>query len=162
MKTLKIITTISTLSLILFLSSTSIAKPVTVHTGDIVKTSAKKQISAAETAISKMTAAVETEFSYLRFDVNKYVNENETAEVTHSSLDYLRFDVTDFMNETEVSEMPSNEFNYLRCDVNNFIENNTENSGTTNKIIFNKVNNPLEALSSKPKALQANNAMRTV
>lgn len=151
MKTLKIITTISTLSLILFLSSSSIAKPVTVHTGDIVKTSAKKQMSAAETAISKITAAVETEFSYLRFDVNKFNNENVSAELPASSVDYLRFnvnsfittgengitelpaniefenlrfDVTDYegLNSDNTNELPANEFEYLRFDVNNYTD----------------------------------------
>ena len=137
MKTLKNITTVATLSLILFLSS-SIANSATLTTGDIVKTSAKKQISAAEAAISKITAAVETEFSYLRFDVNKFNIENVSAELPASPVDYLRFDVKSFStaNEIEITELPSNiEFEYLRFDVTDY---EVLNSGDINEFPANE------------------------
>jgi len=117
MNTSKFTSAIATLSLVLFMSIASIANSNIFYSGDLPK-SADKTMS--------VTAASEKDLSYLRFDVNKYVNENETAEVTHSSLDYLRFDVAEYINETEVSEMPSNEFGYLRFDANNFTESYTD------------------------------------
>jgi hypothetical protein len=119
MNTSKLISAIATLSLVLFMSIASTANSGIFYSGDLPK-SGDKGMSVANT--------IDKDLSYLRFDVNKYVNETEAAEVTPISLDYLRFDVTDFMNETEVSEMPSNELNYLRFDVNNFIENYTDNT----------------------------------
>jgi len=119
MNTSKLTSAIATLSLVLFMSIASIANSTIFYSGDLAK-SGNKSLSA--------TNITEQDFGYLRFDVNKYVNENETVEVKHSLLDYLRFDVADFMNETEASEMPSDEFDYLRFDVNNFIENNIENT----------------------------------
>jgi hypothetical protein len=42
------------------------------------------------------------------------------------------------------------------------VENNIETSGTVSKMIFNKVSNPLAALSSKLKELHENSAIRIV
>ena len=116
MKTSKLTSAIATLSLVLFMSVASIANSITFNSGDLPK-SGDKNMPVANTT--------EKDLSYLRFDVNKYVNENETAEVTYSSLDYLRFDVNEFIDETdaEAMELPmANEFEYLRFDVNNFTE----------------------------------------
>jgi len=125
MKTSKIITTLSLLSFVLFLSFASIANQLTVRTGEIEKTTAKNQISANDCSFAKM---VETEFSYLRFDASKFNTESVSAELPAKSTDYLRFDVNNFIsnNETGISEMPeTNEFNYLRFDVTDYTYNNT-------------------------------------
>jgi hypothetical protein len=114
MNTSKFTSAITTLSLVLFMSIASIADANTLYSGDLSK-SGDKSVSVTTTA--------EKDLNYLRFDVNKYVNENETAEVAHSSLDYLRFDVNTFINESDAAamELPvANEFDYLRFDVNNF------------------------------------------
>jgi hypothetical protein len=121
MNTTKLTSAIATLSLVLFMSIASIADSSSFYSGDLLK-SGDKSVSVTYTS--------ERDLSNLRLDVNKYVNENETNEATHSLLDYLRFDVNKFINETDVEtmELPiTNEFEYLRFDVNNFIESNTEN-----------------------------------
>lgn len=121
MNTSKFTSAIATLSLVLFMSIASIANSNVFYSGDLPKTG-DKTMSA--------TTTNEKDLSYLRFDVNKYVHENETAEVAHSSLDYLRFDVAEFINETNVEtmEMPlADKFDYLRFDVNNFIESFNDN-----------------------------------
>lgn len=123
MKTSKIITTFATLSLIFFMSVTSIANTGTISTGDLVKTGAVAEL---------------TSFSidYLRFDVNNYVDANE-SEITElpveNEFDYLRFDVNNFTidNATDLTEMPVNEFEYLRFDVNNYSGSAT---GETNEM----------------------------
>ena len=103
MKTTKIITTLATLNLILFLSSASFAKPYSRLTGDVVKTSVKKEISAAKGKIMGMATAANSinEFSYLRFDVSKFSSENENAEIQLNQLNYLRFDVNTFVREND-------------------------------------------------------------
>jgi len=119
MNTTKLTSAIVTLSLVLFMSVTSIANSVAFYTGDL-PISGDKSLS--------ISSSTEMDFSYLRFDVSKYVN--EAAEVTHSSINYLRFDVNNFVNESdaEAMELPfANEFEYLRFNVNNFIESNTGN-----------------------------------
>jgi len=124
MKTSKIITTVSSLSIALFISFVTVANPLTARTGDIEKTTAKNRISVSESSFTKM---VETEFNYLRFDANKFNTENVTDELPAKSTNYLRFDVNNFIgnNEIETSEMPvSNEFNYLRFDVTSFSNDN--------------------------------------
>jgi len=118
MKTTKFTYTIVTLSLVLFMSVASIANSSTFYTGDLPKPGDKSL---------SISSSSDMDFSYLRFDVNKYVHENEAAEAAHSTLDYLRFDVNEFMNEneTEIMDLPiANEFDYLRFDLNNFTESN--------------------------------------
>lgn len=132
MKTSKIITTLATLNLVVFMSITSFANPNSGNTGDVIKTTAKNQISAdkGNSDASVTTASSENEFSHLRFDVNKFINESETAEFVHNAMNYLRFDVERFVddNEPEISEIPETiDFDYLRFDVNKFTENNTGN-----------------------------------
>jgi hypothetical protein len=148
MKTSKIITSFATLNLVLFISVSSIAKPFTRCEGDIVKTGVKKQIELAKSSIRENGTSVssENEFSNLRFDVNKFINESEVAELTNTitetlrfnvskfintntgsselpvanEFDYLRFDVSNFINSSDLSEMPVNEYDYLRFDVNKY------------------------------------------
>jgi hypothetical protein len=120
MNTSKLSSAIATLSLVLFMSIASKANSAIFYSGDLPK-SGNKSMSVANT--------IDKDLTYLRFNVNKYVNETEAAEVLHSSLDYLRFDVNNYI-ETENSEsmeLPvKNEFDYLRFDVNNFTESNTD------------------------------------
>jgi hypothetical protein len=69
------------------------------------------------------------DFSYLRFDVNKFINENNETDLIHSSLDYLRFDVNNFASKSETVEMElpaANEFEHLRFNVDSFIESNSK------------------------------------
>jgi hypothetical protein len=120
MKTSKLTSAIAIPSLVLFMSIASIANTRTFYSGDLPK-SDNKSISVAN--------PTEKDFSYLRFDVNKYISEDETAEVIHSSLEYLHFDVNEFIDETdaEAMELPmANEFEYLRFDVNNFTESHLD------------------------------------
>jgi hypothetical protein len=120
MNTSKLISAIATLSLVLFMSVASTANSGIFYSGDLTK-SGDKSLS--------ISSASEMDYSYLRFDVSKYINKDETAEIKHSSLDYLRFDVNDFINETddEAMELPlANEFEYLRFYVDNFTESNTD------------------------------------
>jgi hypothetical protein len=69
---------------------------------------------------------VENDLGYLKFDVNKFIDENESeiTELPVSEFDYLRFDVNDFVEpgEENLGEMPINEFDCLRFDVNSFIK----------------------------------------
>jgi hypothetical protein len=120
MKTTKFASAIITLSLVFFMSFASIANSGVLYTGDL-PISGDKSPSISSVSVK--------DFSYLRFDINKYVSETEASEVIHSSLDYLRFDVTKFINDTdaETLELPlANEFEYLRFDVNNFAGSDTE------------------------------------
>jgi hypothetical protein len=129
MKTSKIITTIATLNLVLFMSVSSIANPLTRYDGDIVKTSVKKQIEVIKPSNIENPTPVssEKEFSNLRFDVNKYINDSEVAELTQNIIETVRFDVNKFINtNTEISELPvANEFDYLRFDVKNYSNENS-------------------------------------
>jgi len=114
MKTVKLTSALAVLSLVLFMSVSSIADSGHSNTGDVPK-SGNKSLA--------FSAAAEKDFSYLRFDVNKYMNENNDADAINSSLEYLRFDVNEFIseNESEAMELPvANEFEYLRFDVSSF------------------------------------------
>jgi hypothetical protein len=128
MKTTKIITTLATLNLILFMSVTTIANPTVRQTNDGEKSSVKKQLSSVN--IDAVSSTLVNEFSHLRFDVNDFINADnaETTEMPLTSeLEYLRFDVSNFTtdNSAELSEMPANEFDYLRFDVSKFENENT-------------------------------------
>ncbi|MDO9256046.1 MAG: hypothetical protein Q7U54_11075 [Bacteroidales bacterium] len=122
MKTSKIITTIASLNLVLFMSVSSIAKPVTNYEGDIIKSGVKKQIEAVKGTITEIASNVSSgnEFSNLRFDVNKFNAETEVVELPLNSIEYLRFDARDFNTSSDLSEMPVNEFDYLHFDVNSY------------------------------------------
>ncbi|HNW54586.1 MAG TPA: hypothetical protein PKN21_09975 [Bacteroidales bacterium] len=148
MKTTKFITTISTLTFIFFMSVTSIANSFT--TGDGGKTSASR-ISVLKDMISDAAASAtaETEFSNLRFDVNRFINDGAEAEMMSELQNQVRFDVnsysvnipsdnelpavTDFgylrfdasaYSNADISEMPASEYNYLKFDVNSFAAHN--------------------------------------
>jgi len=121
MKTTKIITTLSTLTFIFFMSVTSIANSNTA--GDGEKTSATR-ISVLKNMIADAASSETTfnEFEYLRFDVARFANEGGETEVTRDLENEMRFDVNKYMNaETTVTELPSAvEFEYLRFDANAF------------------------------------------
>lgn len=122
MKTSKIITTAATLGLVIFMSVSGISNPGTNRTGEIIKGSSKPK-AAAENAIAKVTSAVTTELSYLRFDVNKFAAASVPSEMPESNMDYLKFDVSNFAgsNNNEITELPETaDFGYLKFDVNNF------------------------------------------
>jgi len=130
MKTTKIISTLATLNLVLFMSIASIANPSGRLTGDIVKTSVKNQVSVVNGNLDETvsSAVSRNEFNHLCFDVTKYTGESEVTELPLSLIEHLRFDVYKFIDadETEISELPvMNEFEYLRFDVNNFTVDNT-------------------------------------
>jgi hypothetical protein len=119
MKTVKFTSAITILSLVLFLSVASYAGTRKLNTGELTN-SGENSLVISNTS--------EKDYSYLRFDVNKYSNENEETGLIHNSLDYLRFNVNKFIkeDESEVIELPvANEFEYLRFDVNNFTESNS-------------------------------------
>jgi hypothetical protein len=126
MKTSNFITT-TALSLVIFMSVSSIANPAMNPSGEETKTGIKNQISISETTISRIASTTENNFSYLRFEVDKFVNESEVAELPATSTDYLRFDVNNFSaDENEISELPVSEaFSYLRFDVNKYSVENT-------------------------------------
>ena len=112
MKTSKFTSALATLSLVIFMSTGSIANTNMISSGDMLK-AGNKNLSE--------TNASEKDFSYLRFDVSKYTNENEETVLANTSFDYLRFDVNNFVSETGMNDLPvCNEFEYLRFDANNF------------------------------------------
>jgi len=130
MKTTKIITTLATLNLILFMSVSTIANPSARQTGDGEKSGIKKQLSAVkneiEATVSSPTSVID--FSHLRFDVANYIRQSEANELTMNLIDNLRFDVNNFIHadKAETSEQPmTSEFEYLRFDVNNFTVDNS-------------------------------------
>ncbi len=112
MKTTTFTSALATLSLVIFMSTGSIANSNKICSGNLLK-SGDISMSA--------TNSIEKDFSYLRFDVSKFANENVETFLASTSFDYLRFDVNNFIAETEMSELPVNtEFEYLRFDANNF------------------------------------------
>ena len=120
MKTAKFTSAIATFTLVLFMSISSIANTATFSTGDLPR-SGEKSLA--------ISVTYEKDYSYLRFDATKFMNENEEADAIVSYLDYLRFDVNDFMleNEAEITELPmANDFEHLRFDVNSFSESNPD------------------------------------
>lgn len=120
MKKSKFTSAIAILSLVLFLSVASYANSSASNSGDLLK-SGDKNLAIYSTS--------EKNLNYLRFDVNKFMNENEESNSIHNSMDYMRFDVTSFITEAEVIELPvANELEYLRFDVNNFIDTNPDTS----------------------------------
>jgi hypothetical protein len=77
-------------------------------------------------------AFIETNFNYLKFDVNKYIGTESTdkMELPVENLESLKFDVNSFVESNPVSydELPTPEFEYLKFNVNTFIETNPINS----------------------------------
>lgn len=121
-KTLITLTTFATLNLVIFLSISAIANPVTSCTGDIAKSGVKKQIITTGIPKPDNTITPGTDFNYLRFDLNNYTSEttiNELPAVT--DFGYLRFNVNEFLETSNtVFDLPEKEFDYLRFDVSDF------------------------------------------
>jgi hypothetical protein len=120
MKAIKLTSAIATLSLVLFISSASLADSAVSSSCELNNTGTK---------CLNIPAVSDKDYSYLRFDVDKYINEAKEADAILNSLDYLRFDVNDFMNEntSEAMELPvANQFEYLRFDASNFTESNPD------------------------------------
>lgn len=115
MKTSKIITSIAALNLILFMSVSTIANPVAGHEGDIIKTGVRKHIEVVKSTVTEIASpsTSENEFSHLRFDVDKFVNNNETEIYelpAATEFNYLRFDVDKYSDgtSTSIDELPVN------------------------------------------------------
>ena len=132
MKTAKITTALASLTMIFFMSTSSMANINGKYSGDGGKITVKNHISAVKTklgAIPVLTSG--NEFSRLRFDVNNFVtsDKSEISEMPSANeFEYLRFDVNSFVTsyKSEISEIPSaNEFEYLRFDVNDFKASDT-------------------------------------
>jgi hypothetical protein len=116
MKTVKITSAIATLSLVFFMSLTSIANSGITYSGDLTK-SGDKSLT--------ISGVSEKDYSYLRFDVDNYLNANESEAIelpVANGFEYLRFDVNNFAdsNPESMNDLPLNEFDYLRFDVNNY------------------------------------------
>ncbi len=121
MKKANLTSAIATLSLVLFMSITSFANCGTSNSGDLTKSG---------TTSPSVSNTSDKDFGYLRFDVNKYVTENNESDLVYNSLDYLRFNVNNFIteNSAESMELPlANAFENLRFDVNSFTESNPAN-----------------------------------
>lgn len=127
MKTTKITTALASLTMIFFMSTSSMANINSRYSGDGEKTSVKNHVSVVKINLGA-TAPVATsgnEFSHLRFDVNNFIasDKSEFLEMNIANqFEYLHFDVSNFSanNTAEVTEIPSNEFDYLRFDVSKF------------------------------------------
>ena len=126
MKTNTFITTIFTFCLVIFASASGISNPVNNFTGDNLKKNESKVVSTDANEV--VSARTDNDFSYLRFDVNDYSNENAEIELPIISFDYLRFDVNNYVesNSSELLELPlDSNLDYLRFDVNKFVRNNS-------------------------------------
>jgi hypothetical protein len=124
MKTAKFTSAIATLSLVFFMSLTSVANSGTSYSGDLVKSGDKNL---------DVSGVSESEYNYLRFDVDNYINTNESEAIElplENEFEYLRFDANNFTESIpeRLTEFPVNEFDYLRFDVNNY-------SATGNSVI---------------------------
>lgn len=125
MKTNIFFTALLSISFVLLMSFASIANTATNYTSGITKNLSS---ITNETSGSVASSTNDFDFSYLRFDVTKFTNDNDMLKVTSSSFDYLRFDVNNYSktNSPDVSEVPvSNEFDYLRFDANKFSANDS-------------------------------------
>ena len=97
--------------------------------GDLVKKDNKQNSTVQGTALENeaASASLVADLSYLRFDVTKYISQDEAviAELPSSDSDYLRFDVNKYISETnEITELPVSDYNYLRFDANTFDQQN--------------------------------------
>jgi len=116
MKTTKFTSAIATLSLVFFMSLTSIANSGTSYSGDLIKSGDKSL---------NISGVTESEYNYLRFDVDNYINTNESEAIelpVANDFEYLRFDANNFTESIpeSLTDLPVNDFDYLRFDVNNF------------------------------------------
>ena len=123
MKTLVSLLSVATLNL--FLLASGAAFPVYWSTGDVLKSGVKKQITATSAANLATSNSAVTDFSYLRFEVTKFVNSYDSKMMElPAALDfnYLRFNSNNFITESSgiTFELPENEFECLRFDVTDY------------------------------------------
>ena len=129
-----------TLSFILFITVSMTANPL--NTGDNATSGVKDQMTGTEATTSETDLNTESEFSYLRFDVDTFTAENALTELPVISTDYLRFDVNDFAatGETEISELPVTAgLEYLRFDVTHYSSRNTSEITEMPETAFNSL-----------------------
>ena len=113
MKTTKINTTLASLAMIFFMSTSSMANINGSYTGDGEKITVRNHVSAVKTKLDATVSASTSgnEYSHLRFDVKNFVTSDKS----------------------EISELPiANEFENLRFDVNKF---ESENAISTNELL---------------------------
>lgn len=120
-KTLITLTTFAALNLVLFTSEIN-ANTLTSTTGDVVKSGVKNQIAITGIPNSDNTIIPETDFNYLRFNVNNYSRETTIKELPAAiDFSYLQFDVNEYIETSNADyDMPENEFDYLRFDASDF------------------------------------------
>jgi hypothetical protein len=116
MKSTKLTSVLATLSLVLFMSVASIANSGQSNTGDLSR-SGNQNLAVLSTS--------DKDFSYLHFDVNHFIYENESEAVelpVANEFEYLRFDVNNYtgINSDALTELPRNEYDYLRFDTSDF------------------------------------------
>ncbi len=80
----------------------------------------------------------ENSFDYLKFDVNKYSDNNESidhdaVEMPVNEFEYLKFNVTEYTQNDELTSLDAiesqvNEFNYLKFDISKYMNNGDTNS----------------------------------
>lgn len=131
MKTNNLFTFLVLLSFIVFISVASIANGTTNYKGGKSTESLTNNVSKVITETSGSVAATsnDIDFSYLRFDLNKFTGNSNITEVPPSLLNDLRFDVNDYINSNspDMLELPvMMEFEYLRFEANKFDVNESE------------------------------------
>jgi hypothetical protein len=99
--------------------------------GDNTKAEKKQLTEKSKDANDSASLIVnENDFGYLRFDVNTYINNDnsEIEELPAFEYESLRFDVTKYMieNPGSLKEMPVNEFDHLRFDVSKYSSSDSE------------------------------------
>lgn len=112
-------------------NSTSLSEISIVRTSSAAMS--HKKYSPAKEAANSSSAAQETDFSYLKFDVNYFIQEDAnsandiTSPVNTSSetLDYLKFDVSKYESEKATAsyddtELPADHAGYLKFNVNHY------------------------------------------
>ena len=122
--------------------SIATVKMVTMLPGVVIKADRKKE------AVISIPVIPAEDFSYLKFDVNDYLEAEATntdkaevlPEATETDYSYLKFNVSDYSDSevtgSEITELPAidnntisspepivNEFEYLRFNVNDYIRN---------------------------------------
>jgi hypothetical protein len=103
----------------------TVSRVSSVPSNFVVVNSVKKNASAIKRTVTIETPATPVEdFSYLKFDVSAYPDNNEMPYETNSenSFAYLKFDVNEYSKDNnpgldESSELPANEFEYLKFDI---------------------------------------------
>ena len=113
-------------------SHTSLVSNYSYGHSTMVITLPEVTITAAKIAKPEIKPAYPSleNFNYLKFDVARYQNNDETASELNveNSPEHLRFDVTEYTGNTEVTsfdaiELPVNEFANLKFDVTEYTAN---------------------------------------